>query len=143
MTLFLLCEFVTDPIFAAICKIKVDFPIPGSPPSKINEPGTMPPPSTWSTSIMPVERRGTSACDMCEKCIAVAGAAEGDDFFFSSATPCDSVPHAPHSRHRPAHLGVCVSQFEQVKMVVDDIWIEYTRVVYGGTVIFTIMVAVH
>ena len=33
------------------CNIRVDFPIPGSPPSKINDPGTIPPPSTLLSSL--------------------------------------------------------------------------------------------
>ena len=37
------------------CKIKVDFPIPGSPPSKVKEPFTRPPPSTLSNSSKPVD----------------------------------------------------------------------------------------
>ncbi len=35
---------------AAACSISVDFPIPGSPPIKVTEPGTRPPPSTRSSS---------------------------------------------------------------------------------------------
>ena len=34
----------------AICKAKVDFPIPGSPPSSTSDPGTRPPPRTRLTS---------------------------------------------------------------------------------------------
>ena len=37
-----------------ICKINVDFPIPGSPPNNVNEPSTKPPPSTLSNSSVPV-----------------------------------------------------------------------------------------
>lgn len=37
------------------CKINVDLPIPGSPPSKINEPFTSPPPKTLSNSSNPVD----------------------------------------------------------------------------------------
>jgi hypothetical protein len=44
-------------MFAAACSSSVDFPIPGSPPSSISEPGTTPPPSTRSNSPMPVDRR--------------------------------------------------------------------------------------
>ena len=38
-----------------ICRISVDFPIPGSPPSNIREPFTRPPPNTLSSSPKPVE----------------------------------------------------------------------------------------
>ena len=39
---------------------RVDFPIPGSPPTRIAEPGTNPPPQTRSNSAIPVRRRGGS-----------------------------------------------------------------------------------
>ena len=42
-------------IFSHICNIRVDFPIPGSPPSNIKEPFTNPPPKTLSNSLNPVE----------------------------------------------------------------------------------------
>ena len=35
------------------CNSKVDLPIPGSPPNKINAPGTIPPPRTRSISPYP------------------------------------------------------------------------------------------
>ena len=34
--------------------VSVDLPIPGAPPSSTSEPGTRPPPSTRSSSPMPV-----------------------------------------------------------------------------------------
>ena len=37
-------------ILSHICKINVDFPIPGSPPSNTSEPFTNPPPNTLSSS---------------------------------------------------------------------------------------------
>ena len=39
------------------CKSRVDLPIPGSPPIRIAEPATSPPPVTRSNSSMPVTRR--------------------------------------------------------------------------------------
>ena len=41
-------------ILLHICSIRVDLPIPGSPPSKIKEPLTSPPPKTRSNSLKPV-----------------------------------------------------------------------------------------
>ena len=38
---------------AAACNSSVDLPIPGSPPTRIAQPGTSPPPSTRSNSAMP------------------------------------------------------------------------------------------
>ena len=43
------------------CKIKVDLPIPGSPPTKTREPLTSPPPSTLSSSPIPVLTLAASA----------------------------------------------------------------------------------
>ena len=39
---------------AASCRVKVDLPIPGSPPRSVTEPGTRPPPRHRSASAMPV-----------------------------------------------------------------------------------------
>ena len=44
-------------MLAAACNSSVDLPMPGSPPSSTIEPGTMPPPSTRSSSPMPVDSR--------------------------------------------------------------------------------------
>ena len=38
-------------ILSQSCKIRVDFPIPGSPPIKIRDPFTNPPPRTLSNSL--------------------------------------------------------------------------------------------
>ena len=43
---------------AAACIRMVDLPIPGSPPSKIADPSTIPPPQTRSNSSIPVILRG-------------------------------------------------------------------------------------
>ena len=42
-------------------EVSVDLPMPGEPPSSTSEPGTRPPPSTRSSSPIPVCRRGTAA----------------------------------------------------------------------------------
>ena len=46
---------------AAICSTSVDLPMPGSPLSRIRAPGTNPPPSTRSSSPIPVSRRDISS----------------------------------------------------------------------------------
>src|SRR5699024_8482926 len=55
--------YKTDWSFSAncdeICNSNVDFPIPGSPPIKISDPGTIPPPSTRLNSSMFVVMRGS------------------------------------------------------------------------------------
>ena len=45
---------------AEACISRVDLPMPGSPPSRITEPRTKPPPVTRSSSAMPEGRRGAS-----------------------------------------------------------------------------------
>ena len=43
---------------AAACRSSVDLPMPGSPPTRMAEAGTSPPPSTRSSSAMPLRARG-------------------------------------------------------------------------------------
>ena len=43
---------------ATTCMRTVDLPIPGSPPTRVAEPGTSPPPVTRSNSAMPLVLRG-------------------------------------------------------------------------------------
>ena len=58
--LILICSLLSSPetykLFSisrarVICSISVDFPIPGSPPIKTTEPGTIPPPKTLFSSL--------------------------------------------------------------------------------------------
>src|SRR3712207_7218452 len=46
-------------LFPYTTLFRSDLPIPGEPPSRTSEPGTMPPPSTRSNSPIPVHDRGT------------------------------------------------------------------------------------
>ncbi len=46
------------------CRMMVDFPMPGSPPTRSAEPGTSPPPVTRSNSAMPVGRRSGGASSL-------------------------------------------------------------------------------
>ena len=48
-------------IYSQICSNSVDLPIPGEPPKSTSEPFTQPPPSTLSSSAMPLEKRSSSA----------------------------------------------------------------------------------
>ena len=54
--------------------VSVDLPIPGEPPSSTSEPGTSPPPSTRSSSPMPVDRRRTGAAPTSRSGTAQPGA---------------------------------------------------------------------
>src|SRR5918995_5762319 len=104
-------------MFAAACSSSVDFPMPGSPPSSTREPGTIPPPSTRSSSPIPVARRAVSeywtsaySCAPVEppgsvyRWLSPPPGAAGDVSGTRSST---SEFHAPHSAQRPIHFGDC------------------------------------
>ena len=89
----------------------VDLPTPGSPASSTTAPGTMPPPSTRSSSPTPVglARAGSTL-------IVAIGRAGSERRARASATaarpaastpPVESMiePHSPHSGQRPSHFG--------------------------------------
>ena len=97
--------------------VSVDLPIPGEPPSRTSEPGTRPPPSTRSSSPMPVLRRGarsalTSRSGTRPRHAARrAGAQRGRPPL--GARSSTSVFQSPHDGHCPCHLGVCAPHAEQ------------------------------
>ena len=47
-----------------VCRVSVDFPMPGSPPKRMMLPGTMPPPNTRLSSSSWVSMRGSASCEM-------------------------------------------------------------------------------
>src|SRR5437899_2375756 len=63
----------------------VDLPMPGSPPTRTTDPGTIPPPRTKSNSARPVCQRATAS-------------------LFRSVRPISEF-QAPHESHLPPHLG--------------------------------------
>ncbi len=81
-------------------------PMPGSPPSRVTDPGTSPPSSTRSSSPMPVGRasasRASMSCSSCSSAIGrgtAAGLAAGD--FFDQCVP----PAAAGALPRPLRVG--------------------------------------
>ena len=82
---------------AATWSSRVDLPIPGSPPTRINDPGTRPPPRTRSSSPMPVARRGTSASPMSARATGRGAPSVGDR---GAATA-----HGAARRGRPSRRG--------------------------------------
>ncbi|SHW28193.1 Uncharacterised protein [Mycobacteroides abscessus subsp. abscessus] len=94
----------------------VDLPTPGSPASSVTEPGTTPPPSTRSNSLIPVwkclvvpgsmELIGTAG-DAGATARCVAGVSE-----LSTATSL-TVPQVPQSGQRPTHFAVVCWHSEQ------------------------------
>ena len=97
--------------WALTCSKIVDFPIPGSPPTKTSDPGTIPPPSTRSNSRLFVCTRVSS----CETTFAKRSGFNCRDelctnaaprlAFFSSTNSSTSVFHSLQPGQRPIHLA--------------------------------------
>src|SRR5207237_10207318 len=92
---------------AAACMRSVDLPIPGSPPTRTTEPGTIPPPRTKSNSARPVFQRATAS--LFRSVRRIGGLAVGKPL---TAEPLNrptasstSAFHAPQASHLPPHLG--------------------------------------
>ena len=93
-----------------ICSSTVDLPIPGSPQTRIAAPGTMPPPSTRSSSSMPVWYRTDSSA------LTVSNAITGEASRCIAGAPFFSLPimrvsstnvfQLPQSGQRPCHLAL-------------------------------------
>src|SRR5690349_14192133 len=96
---------------AAHCSKSVDFPMPGSPPTKTTDPGTIPPPRTKSNSRRPVCHRSNPAAPMADS--RIGGWADSSirlsaDPPIRRITPTGSSTsefHAPHASQRPPHFG--------------------------------------
>ena len=94
--------------FLHTCSNSVDLPIPGSPPTNVKEPGTIPPPSTLSSSSICVSIR-LSSCMLTSDNLAGA-----EDIFLCTPWlfPRDEegifsstiVFHSLHPGHCPIHL---------------------------------------
>src|SRR5207245_2177013 len=82
------------------------------PPSSTNDPGTRPPPSTRSSSAMPVGRRGdwSSFTWLSEVGAAAPNSAPAGPGPVASST---SEFHSPHSGQRPSHLAAHRPHFWQ------------------------------
>jgi len=94
--------------------MRVDLPIPGSPPMRMREPSTIPPPRTRSNSATPVRIRRDSV---------TSTESIGTGFAAKAGRPFPALPGAattgfsstrqsqsPHSGHWPIHLGLCPPQ---------------------------------
>ena len=92
-----------------ICSIKVDFPMPGAPPTSTREPFTAPPPSTRSSSFIPVLKRSSSTASTSAMGLGLRPPSPAEpeawDFFFASAAGCSTmVFHFPQAGHLPCHF---------------------------------------
>src|SRR5262249_23465767 len=101
------------------CSVSVDLPIPGSPPTRVTEPCTIPPPSTRSSSPIPVD------CRM-QRCAGPAVRGEGGlaallfaaERARASATSSSTrEPHVEHEGHCPSQRGEACPHCWQVKAV--------------------------
>src|SRR5687768_15878093 len=104
--------------------MRVDLPIPGSPPMRIMEPGTMPPPGTRSNSPMPEAMRSASAPSITSYGVGrppISRAEPGArPFPAGGARVCRSSTklfHSPQSGQRPSHLELSNPQAWQEKTV--------------------------
>src|SRR2546425_927634 len=98
---------------AAHWSSSVDFPMPGSPPTRTTDPGTIPPPRTKSNSASPVRQRTTPIPSTADR--RMGGWADRLSIGRSADPPIrrvvrptassTSVFHSPHASQRPAHFG--------------------------------------
>jgi hypothetical protein len=102
---------------AAACSISVDLPMPGSPPIKVTDPNTSPPPSTRSSSAEPVAIRGCSARASAAREVDESERMRGAPGFGwrtpDGAVSPTNVFHSPQAAHCPCHLGEAAPQFWQ------------------------------
>ena len=122
--------------------VSVDLPIPGEPPSSTSEPGTRPPPSTRSSSPIPVDIRFTGAAPTSPSGIGTGlgetrrrrTPAPPARARRPARAPCarvdarrssTSVFHSPHSGHWPCHWADWKPHCEQTWTVVRGIAPEY------------------
>src|SRR5574341_2275166 len=85
----------------------VDFPIPGSPPTSVTDPGTMPPPRTKSNSARPVRQRSLPTVGRLESWTGTAAVSfqpSSRPTFFPRGSSTSEF-HAPQLSQRPPHFG--------------------------------------
>src|SRR5712671_1149905 len=100
--------------------------MPGSPPTRTIDPGTIPPPSTKSNSLIPVLRRRPAELLMSRSRGVGATLPPSPMDFWPPARRLDAVAaevfvaisstsefHSPQMSQRPAHLGWSAPQFVQ------------------------------
>ena len=101
------------------CRRSVDFPIPGSPPTSVREPGTIPPPSTRSSSPIPVGIRSSFPVEISVRCTGFLPAALWlpSPWFpagvLAAVGSSTNVFHSLHAGHWPIHFADSYPQFWQ------------------------------
>ena len=101
---------------AAACRSSVDLPMPGSPPTRIADAGTSPPPSTRSSSSIPEAARGGASATVARSVSAMVRprAPRGLGPAPSGASSTSEF-QAPQASQRPAHLLWTAPHAVQVK----------------------------
>src|SRR5882757_526306 len=100
------------------CRMMVDLPMPGSPPTRSAEPGTSPPPVTRSNSAMPVGRRGGGASSLFRSSRVILRPLDLREAPLPTGGPAPSsvmVFQPPHASHLPDHLEWVAPQDWQTK----------------------------
>ena len=102
--------FTENARLAAVCTRSVDFPIPGSPPIKIAERFSAPPPRTRSNSSMPVRIREVSFASTEESGTGFTFTETSEPrpaglTAFESTIHSSKEFHSPHSGHLPSQRG--------------------------------------
>ena len=111
----LLSLAVYAPIVAIAWSSSVDLPMPGSPPTRMAEAGTRPPPSTRSNSSKPLLARGGWASVVARSVSGIDLPLAPSDFgpWLSGASSTMEF-QAPHASHLPIHLRWAAPQAVQV-----------------------------
>ena len=106
-------------MLASAMPASVLLPIPGAPPSRTSEPGTRPPPSTRSSSAIPVPSRAERSA-----CTSRSGPASAPRGRFAAprraeravgALTCSSVFQAPQPGHCPVQVSAAWPHSEHLK----------------------------
>ncbi len=94
-----------------VCRTRVDFPIPGSPPSNTTDAGTSPPPRTRlsSSSIISIRCSSPALISLRGSGLLFISVKERVSSFCDAASlrtnSSTKVDHSPHARHLPIHFG--------------------------------------
>ena len=108
--------------FEAICSVRVDFPIPGSPESRVRDPTTRPSPVTLSNSWIPLIMRFLfSDITRFSGFIALMflGVFEREGLLISSVNEF----HASQVGHLPSHLPL--SNWHSLQVYIDLVFIDW------------------
>jgi len=107
-------------MFSASCSMSVDLPMPGSPPIRVTDPVTNPPPSTRSSSWSPVAIRFSvedtmvpTGLGVLERWVAELVFQEGTFVVVLSTTSSTNVFHSLQEGHLPSHFADSYPQFWQ------------------------------